>query len=70
MLFFLVSLNILDSRIKRVIVAAPSLFSYSVENSLKPKVRQLVEEDGNVKNDFGMWTIKSVELFSGGVAWV
>lgn len=70
MLFFLVGLNILDSIIKRVIVAAPSLFSYSVENSLKPKVRQLVKEDDNMKNDFDMWTIKSVELFFGGIAWV
>lgn len=57
-MFFLVGLNIPDSRIKRVIAATPSLFSYRVDNSLKPIVRQLVEKDGNVKNDFGMWTIK------------
>lgn len=55
---FLVGLNIPDSKIKRVIAAAPSLFSCSVENSLKPTMRQLVKKDGNVKNDFGMWTIK------------
>ena len=45
--FFMVGLSIPDSRIRCVIVVAPSLFSYSVENSSKPTVRHLVEEDGN-----------------------
>ncbi|KAJ6416878.1 hypothetical protein OIU84_002710 [Salix udensis] len=45
------SLGIPNSRIGQIIAAAPSLFSYSVENSLKPTVRYLVEEVGiNEKN--------------------
>ena len=50
---FLVGLGIPDSRIGHVIAAAPSLFSYSVENSLKPTVRYLIEEVGIKKNDLG-----------------
>ncbi|KAL6315142.1 hypothetical protein AAG906_035350 [Vitis piasezkii] len=38
---FLVGLGIPDSRIGHVIAAAPSLFSYSVENSLKPTKNDL-----------------------------
>ncbi|KAJ9704387.1 hypothetical protein PVL29_002791 [Vitis rotundifolia] len=51
--FFLVGLSIPDSRMRRVVAAAPYLFSYSVENSSKPTVRQLVKEDGDKKNDMG-----------------
>jgi mTERF domain-containing protein len=49
----LIGLGIPNSRIGQIIAAAPSLFSYSVENSLKPTVRYLVEEVGIDEKNIG-----------------
>jgi mTERF domain-containing protein, mitochondrial len=43
---FLVSIGVPNARIGKIISAAPSIFSYSVEQSLKPTVRYLIEEVG------------------------
>lgn len=43
---FLVGIGVPDARIGQIISAAPSLFSYSVEQSLKPTIRYLIEEVG------------------------
>jgi len=50
---FLESIGIPNSRIGQIISAAPSFFSYSVEQSLKPTIRYLIQEVGIEESDVG-----------------
>ncbi|KAE8693582.1 Detected protein of unknown function [Hibiscus syriacus] len=53
-------LGIPNCRIGQIIARAPSLFSYRVENSVKPTVRYLIEEVGINEHDLGK--VKVVQL--------
>ncbi|KAE8693580.1 hypothetical protein F3Y22_tig00110809pilonHSYRG00248 [Hibiscus syriacus] len=57
---FLMGLGIPNCRIGQIIARAPSLFSYRVENSVKPTVRYLIEEVGINEHDLGK--VKVVQL--------
>uniref|UniRef100_A0A0A9ED24 Uncharacterized protein n=1 Tax=Arundo donax TaxID=35708 RepID=A0A0A9ED24_ARUDO len=50
---FLESIGVPNARIGQIISAAPSFFSYSVEQSLKPTIRYLIEEVGIEESDVG-----------------